>query len=100
MLTAQERKTCHLQYRFIRQDLGQQAAIVLAGVGLGPNIPLTRVLWSMLFSDNYARDRMLVWMNERVDRWQDWGGLAYRQGARALTERLLQLAFADTLIDL
>jgi hypothetical protein len=43
---------------------------------------------------------MLHWMNERVDRWQDWGGLAYKQGARALTERLLQLAFADTLIDL
>ena len=53
----------------------------------------------MLFPDSYARDRMLFWMNERVDRWQDWGGLAYRQGARALTERLLQLAFADQMID-
>jgi hypothetical protein len=97
-LTAQEQLTRHLQYRFIRQDLGQQPAIVLAGVGLGPNIPLTRVLWSMLFPDSYARDRLLVWMNERVDRWQDWGMLAYKQGARALTERLLQLAFADQMI--
>ena len=99
MLTAQEQKASHLQYRFIRQDLAQQPAILLAGVGLGPNIPLTRVLWSMLFPDKDARDRMLFWMNERVDRWQDWGGLAYRQGARALTERLLQLAFADQMID-
>ena len=99
MLTAQEQFTRHLQYRFIRQDLADKPAIVLAGVGLGPNIPLTRVLWSMLYPDSYARDRMLVWMNERVDRWQDWGGLAYNQGARALSERLLQLVFADQLID-
>ena len=99
ILGAQEQLTRHLQYRFIRQDLAQRPAIVLAGVGLGPNIPLTRVLWSMLFPDSYARDRMLFWMNERIDRWQDWGQLAYRQGARALTERILQLAFADTPID-
>ncbi len=95
ILGAQEQLTRHLQYRLIRQDLAQQPAIVLAGVGLGPNIPLTRVLWSMLFPDSHARDRMLYWMNERVDRWQDWGALAYKQGARAFTERLLQLAFAD-----
>lgn len=99
MLTAQEQLTRHLQYRLVRQDFGQQPAIVLAGVGLGPNIPLTRVLWSMIFPDSFARDRMLAWMNERIDRWQDWGELVYRQGARALTERLLQLACTDQLID-
>lgn len=99
LIAAQERATRHLQYRFGRKDITGQPAIVLAGVGLGPNIPLTRVLWSLTFADDYARDRMLFWLHERIDRWLDWGALAYRQGARALSERLIQLAFADRRID-
>ena len=71
----------------------------LSGVGLGLNVPLTRVLWSTLFPDSYARDRMLFWLHERIDRWPAWGELAYRQGARALTERFLHLAFADKVIE-
>ncbi len=95
LIAAQERATLHLQYRFGRKDIAGQPAIVLAGAGLGPNIPLSRVLWSITFADDYARDRMLFWLHERIDRWPDWGELAYRQGARALSERLMQLAFAD-----
>ena len=95
LIAQQERATLHLQYRFGRKDIAGQPAIVLAGVGLGPNIPLTRVLWSVTFGMPYARDRMLFWLHERIDRWPDWGELAYRQGARALSERLMQLAFAD-----
>ena len=48
---------------------------MLAGVGLGPNIPLTLVLWSITFADDYARDRMLFWLHERIDRWPGWGEL-------------------------
>ena len=99
LIAAQEHASLHLQYRFGRKDIAGQPAIVLAGVGLGPNIPLTRVLWSVTFADDYARDRMLFWLHERIDRWPDWGELAYRQGARALSERLMQLAFADRKID-
>ena len=100
LIAEQEKAARHLRYQFTRQDLGGQPAIVLSGVGLGPNIPLTRVLWSMTFMDSYARDRTLFWMHERIDRWLDWGELAYYKGARAFTEHLLQLAFADKLIDL
>lgn len=99
LIAEQEKAARHLRYQFTRQDLGGQPAIVLSGIGLGPNIPLTRVLWSMTFMDSYARDRTLFWMHERIDRWLDWGELAYRKGARAFTEHLLQLAFADKLID-
>jgi hypothetical protein len=95
LIAEQERATLQLQYRFGSKDIAEQPAIVLAGVGLGPNIPLTRVLWSITFADDYARDRMLFWLHERIDRWPDWGELAYRQGARALSERLMQFAFAD-----
>ena len=99
LIAEQEKAARHLRYQFTRQDLGGQSAIVLSGVGLGPNIPLTRVLWSMTFLDSYARDRTLFWMHERIDRWLDWGEMAYYKGARAFTEHLLQLAFADRLID-
>ena len=99
LIAEQEKAARHLRYQFTRQDLGGQPAIVMSGIGLGPNIPLTRVLWSMTFMDSYARDRTLFWMHERIDRWLDWGELAYRKGARAFTEHLLQLAFADKLID-
>ena len=95
LIAEHERATLQLQYRFESKDIAAQPAIVLAGVGLGPNIPLTRVLWSITFADDYARDRMLFWLHERIDRWPDWGELAYRQGARALSERLMQFAFAD-----
>lgn len=100
LIAAQEQATRHLQYQFTRQDIAGEAAIVLLGVGLGPNIPLTRVVWSTLCPDDYARDRMLFWLHERIDRWPDWGELAYRQGARALTERLMHLAFADKVIEI
>lgn len=99
LIAFQEQASRHLQYRFGRQDIGEQPGIVLSGVGLGPNVPLTRVLWSTLFPDSYARDRMLFWLHERIDRWPAWGELAYRQGARALTERFLHLAFADKVIE-
>jgi hypothetical protein len=99
VIAAQEQATRHLQYRFDRQDIGGLPSIRLAGAGLGPNVPLTRVLWSTVFPDAYARDRMLFWLHERIDRWPAWGELAYDQGARALTERFLQLAFADKVIE-
>jgi hypothetical protein len=99
LIVAQEEAARHLQYRFDRQDIGGLPAIRFAGAGLGPNVPLTRVLWSTVFPDTYARDRMLLWLHERIDRWPAWGELAYDQGARALTERFLQLAFADKVIE-
>ena len=94
-MAAQGSATFYLQYRFGREAIAGQPAIVLAGVGLGPNIPLTRVLGSITFADDYARDRVPFWLHERIDCWPDGGELAYRQGARALSERLMQLAFAD-----
>jgi hypothetical protein len=77
-----------------------EIAIKLLGHGLGGHIPLTRVLWSMTFPDDYARDRMFCWLAHRLDRWQAWGEMAAEQGAQALSEHLLQLRFADELIDL
>ncbi len=54
----------------------------------------------MTFDDRYARDRSYLWLQDRIDRWSRWGELAYRGGAKALSEHLLKLQFADQTIEL
>lgn len=67
----------------------------LIGPPEGANIPLGRVLWSMNFGDDFARDRLFAWLIHRLDRWEAWTELASLKGAQALSEHFLQLRFAD-----
>lgn len=99
IIAAQEVAAQHLRYRFVRDDIGRLPALVLLGDGLGPNLPIRRKLWSMTFPDLYARDRMYLWLHERLDRWHDWGERAYHAGARSLSEHLLQVRFCDEPIE-
>lgn len=98
-MAAREQAADLLRFRFVREDIAGVPGIVLVGDALGPNVPLRRKLWSTTLLDDYARDRMYLWLLERVDRWQPWGEMAYKRGARALSEHLLQLRFADKPID-
>ncbi|OBX17783.1 hypothetical protein A9995_14820 [Erythrobacter sp. QSSC1-22B] len=100
IIAAQERAAQTLQYRFQREQIGQASGIVLVGDALGPNVPLRRKLWSTTLPDPYARDRMYLWLHERIDRWPVWGELAYRRGARALSEHLMLVKFCDEPIEL
>lgn len=100
LLAAQEAMGRTLRYRFVREPVAGKPAIKLIGLEIGNNIPLTRVLWTMSFPEDYARDRLFAWIAHRLDRWQDWGELAADHGSRALSEHLLQLQFADEPIDL
>ena len=95
VLAVQEAFARELPYRFVREAIADRPGIKLMGVQLGNNIPLTRVLWSMSFPDDHARDRMFAWLAHRLDRWAEWGELAARKNAQALSDHLLQLAFAD-----
>lgn len=95
VLASQEAFARDLPFRFVRTSISRQPAIKLTGVEIGENVPLTRVLWSMSFADDHARDRLFAWLSHRLDRWQEWGALAGRQGAQALSDHLLQLAFCD-----
>lgn len=89
-----------LRYRFIRQAVAGKPAIALIGYEMGNNIPLCRVLWTLSFPDDHARDRLFGWLAHHLDRWQAWGELAADDGSRALSEHLLLLRFADETIDL
>ena len=48
-------------------------------------------LKQMMRDDPRVRDDFFAWMAERVDRWPDWGGIAWRKGGPALTDHLLGL---------
>jgi hypothetical protein len=95
VLASQEAFARDLPYRFVREAIADRPGIKLMGVQIGSNIPLTRILWSMSFPDDHARDRMFAWLAHRIDRWEEWGELSARKGARVLSELLLELAFAD-----
>jgi len=56
--------------------------------------------WALAFPDDYARDRMYAWISHHLDRCQAWGEMAASDGSRALSEHLLQLKFANELMDL
>lgn len=92
---ANETFALDLPGRFVRETIAGEPGIKLVGLPEGANVPLGRVLWSMTFGDDYARDRMFAWLIHRLDRWIDWTELARRHGAQALSEHLLQLCFAD-----
>jgi hypothetical protein len=100
IMAAQEALGRALRYRFVREPVIDKPGIKLIGYELGNNIPLTRVLWALAFPDDYARDRMYAWIAHHLDRWQAWGKMAASDGSRALSEHLLQLKFANELMDL
>lgn len=97
IIAANEAFAQGLPNRFERTDLGGDPGIKLTGLPEGPNIPLARVLWTLRFTDDHARDRFYVWLIDRLDRWQDWASIARRDGAQALSEHFLALAHTDRL---
>ncbi|QCB43239.1 hypothetical protein E5673_14235 [Sphingomonas sp. PAMC26645] len=85
----------NLRYRFVRQDIGRHPGVALIGAGLGGVIPINRTLWSQTFSDLDSRDRFHVWLAIRLDRWDAWGGMAYKHGAPKLTQHLFALLVGE-----
>lgn len=86
-----ERAVARRTYVFARERTGRSYTVTLTGISVGARMPTRRVMWSHPFSDERARDDFFAWLAQRVDRWDDWGALAYGRGAPALTQRLLTL---------
>lgn len=91
MFAASEMFAQGLPYRFIREDVAGQVGIKLIGIPQGDNVPLGRVLWSLAFPEDFARDRFFQWLVHRIDRWEAWARLASHDGAKALSELFLLL---------
>ena len=88
---ALEREVARRRHVFARERLGRAYAITLTGISTEARMPTRRVMWSQTFADQRSRDDFFAWLAERVDRWDDWGALAYGSGAAALTQHLLRL---------
>lgn len=97
-LNAFEREVGHRRYVFARERVRRSHLITLTGMstGIGARMPVRRVMWSQSFTEACARDDLFAWLAMRVDRWEDWGALAYDKGADALTEHLFTLFIVGT----
>jgi hypothetical protein len=90
VLRSFERGVVRLHFLFAREKLAGRPVVTLTGFGDG-RMPLRRVIWSQSFEDADVRDDFFAWLAERVDRWEDWGAMAYRREAQALTAHYLTL---------
>lgn len=93
-LVSFETEAMHLPWVFARRRLGPSFVITLTGLTHDSRMPTKRMIWTQSFSDEVVRDDFFAWMAERVDRWEDWGRLAYEKGAGDLTRHLLALSAA------
>jgi len=92
-----ERVAARMMHRFATDTVGGDPIVKLIGLRITPEIPVRSTLWTMAWSDGdrYARDRFYIWLLERIDRWDEWSEMVTSQGARALTEHFMKLAFCD-----
>lgn len=97
-LKAFERGIGLRRYVFARERIARSYMVTLTGIdaGIGVRMPVRRVTWSQAFADARPRDDLFVWLAQRVDRWDDWGTIAYRRSADALTEHLFALFVGGT----
>ena len=79
------------RHLFARENLGRRYLVTLTGLKVGARMPTRNIAWSQSFADANSRDDLFAWLAERVHRWDDWGEIAYRKGASALTCHLLSV---------
>lgn len=86
-----ERAVTDLPYLFARETVHGRHLVTLTGLDSVARMPLRKVVWSLSLPDAQVRDDFFAWLADRVNRWADWGDVAYSKGADALTQHLLSL---------
>jgi len=84
-----------MAHRFATDTIGGDPVVKLIGLRITKEIPVRSTLWTMTWpdGDRLARDRFYLWLLERIDRWDAWSEMVTQEGARALTEHFMKLAF-------
>lgn len=75
---------------FTREVVGRSHLVALTGIVVHARMPTRRVLWSQSFAEAAPRDKFFAWIAGSIDRWDDWGDLAYSEGAMTLTQHSLR----------
>ena len=65
--------------------------MTLTRLTVGARMLTRNIVWSQSFADVRSRDYLFAWLAERGHRWDDWGEIANRKGADALTSHLLSV---------
>lgn len=96
-----ERSVGLRRHVFAREDVGRSHMVTLTGMsgGVGARMPVRRVNWSIAFADAETRDDLFAWFAARIDRWDDWGEMAYRKGADAFGQHLLGIFAASRMAE-
>jgi hypothetical protein len=94
VLQAFERQVALRRHVFARERVGHLHVVTLTGISSAARMPTRRVMWSQTFADERVRYDLFAWLAQRVDRWDDWGQMAYGSGANALTKHLLMVLVA------
>lgn len=86
-----------LLHRFATDTIDGLPSVKLIGLHITNEIPVRSTLWTMSWpaADSYARNQFYLWLVERIDRWDHWSEMVSSEGARALTEHFMKLAFCD-----
>jgi hypothetical protein len=94
-----EQVAARMLYRFATDTIASEPAVKLIGLHINHEIPVRSTLWTMTWpvGHEHARNRFYLWLVERIDRWEDWSEMVKENGARALTEHFMKLAFCDRL---
>ena len=81
------------RHTFARERVGRSHLVTCTALQAGSHarMPVRRVTWSITFLEGEPRDNLFAWLAGRVDRWDDWGEMAYQKGAEALTQHILSL---------
>ena len=92
-----EEVAARMLYRFATDTIASEPAVKLIGLHINHEIPVRSTLWTMTWPVGleHARNRFYLWLVERIDRWESWSEMVKENGARALTEHLMKLAFCD-----
>ncbi len=95
-----EQVAARMLHRFTTDTIGGMPAIKLIGLRITREIPVRSTMWSATWpvGHDHARNRFYAWLVERIDRWDDWSAMVIADGARALSEHLMKLAFCDRFI--
>ncbi|WP_138995777.1 hypothetical protein [Sphingomonas sp. PAMC 26621] len=58
-------------------------------------IPMARTIWTVTCPNPATRDRLLRWLQDRMDRWTGWGEMAMDHCAHAPSQHVLALVMQD-----
>lgn len=94
-LQAFERSVGRRRWTFARERLPNAFLVTLTGISAQARMPTLGIMWSIAFAEADQRDDLFAWFATHVDRWEDWGDMAYGKGADQFTRHLVSLLVAD-----